>query len=65
MAHGEEPTRIPSVVVGLSLEEGGASTRDYFAAFRWEPPLIDPVCLTASAFLALLDDLAGERSPPG
>lgn len=63
MERDDAGTRTPPVVVGLSVEESGASTRAYFAAFRWEPPIIDPTWLTASEFLALLDDLAGERSP--
>lgn len=48
--------------MGLSEEERRTSVREYFAAFRWEPPPIDPAWLTASAFLALLDDVAGEGS---
>ena len=47
---------------GLSEEDARTPARDYFAAFRWEPPLIDPAWLSASAFLAFLDDVAGEGS---
>ena len=60
-ARSSDDTRV--LVVGLSADEGRASARDYFAAFRWEPPAIDPAWLTASAFLALLDDLARSGSP--
>jgi hypothetical protein len=50
------------LATGLSEEEARTAARDYFAAFRWEPPLVDPEWLTASAFLAFLDDVVGEGS---
>jgi hypothetical protein len=53
---------LAELAIGLSEEEARTPARDYFAAFRWEPPLIDPAWLTASAFLAFLDDVAGEGS---
>ncbi len=48
----------------VSAVRSWSTVRRWHAAFRWEPPAIDPVCLTASAFLALLDDLAADERPP-
>lgn len=50
------------LATGLNEDEARTPARAYFAAFRWEPPLIDPAWVTASAFLAFLDDVAGEGS---
>ena len=45
------------VVVGLADTDAHIPAERYFAAFRWEPPAIDPGSLPASVFLAMLDDV--------
>jgi hypothetical protein len=44
------------VVRGLSADDERQTADAYFAAFRWEPPAIDPAWLTAADFLSMLDD---------
>jgi hypothetical protein len=44
------------VVRGLSADDEQQIAAAYFAAFRWEPPAIDPAWLTAADFLSMLDD---------
>ena len=58
----DEAARAPALIAGLSDDERRIPARDYFGSFRWEPPAIDPSWLTASKFLALLDD-AGSEDP--
>ena len=41
-----------AVVTGLSASERVAATSSYFSKFTWEPHLVDPGQLTASAFFA-------------
>jgi hypothetical protein len=56
------PVPAPELLAGLSDDERRIPAREYFAAFRWEPPAIDPTWLTASKFLALLDEVSGTRA---
>jgi hypothetical protein len=44
------------VVRGLSADDARQTADAYFAAFRWEPPAVDPAWLTAADFLSMLDD---------
>jgi hypothetical protein len=53
----DEASCPPTLLAGLSDDERRITAREYFASFRWEPPAIDPAWLTASRFLALLDEL--------
>ena len=46
------------VVIGLADDDAHRPAEAYFAAFRWEPPPIDPTSLSASVFLTMLDDVA-------
>jgi hypothetical protein len=48
--------RDASAVRGLSADDERKTADAYFAAFRWEPPAIDPAWLTAADFLSMLDD---------
>jgi hypothetical protein len=52
----------PPVVIGLADDDAQRPTDAYFAAFRWEPPPIDPVSLSASVFLTMLDDVATTKA---
>lgn len=52
--------RADAVVNGLADEDAVRPARAYFAAFQWEPPLIDPTTLTAAVFLAMLDDFTDD-----
>ena len=53
-----QPRARPAVVaIGLSEADRRRAAHAYFASFRWEPPRIDPTILTASSFLAMLEDV--------
>ena len=41
--------------LGLSPSDAETSTRVFFAAFRWDPPRVDPHFVTARAFLDQLE----------
>jgi hypothetical protein len=58
----DEAVPAPALLAGLSDDELRITAREYFASFRWEPPAIDPSWLTASKFLAFLDEVGGTRS---
>lgn len=47
-----EPHELP---LGLTPSEAATPAREFFAAFRWEPPRVDPHFVTAREFLALLE----------
>lgn len=49
------------VVVGLADTDAHTPVELYFAAFRWEPPAIDPASIPASLFLAMLDDVRDDH----
>ena len=51
------PPASSRVVVGLAETDARTPVELYFAAFRWEPPAIDPASIPASVFLAMLDDV--------
>lgn len=54
---------VVEVVNGLSANERAMAAASYFSAFAWEPHLVDPGQLTASAFFALV--LASEHDADG
>ncbi len=56
-ASTSRPSRAPVAVINLSEHDGLTPVELYFAAFRWEPPAIDPTSLSAAAFLAWLGDV--------
>ena len=51
----------PRAVANLAEEDARMPVAQYFFSFRWEPPAIDPETISASAFLAMLDDAPAER----
>ncbi len=52
--------RTPQALVGLAAADAQKTVDRYFASFLWEPSAFDPSSLSASAFLAMLDEGGSE-----